>query len=570
VRRPAAARDCRPARVVFYTDGDWLRLATKLAAAASPCAQYYVSIPPVTADKTKFRWDQGWRIDALGPQFHALAEVNYAAWSRWVAAGNGSWYDAGVQARRNMARDNYDVGRGDGWAVNEASSAVRANKGAARQNLRDLLRGLYGGDGGPPLQGPLFVIGVGQSSSGVAIYKATLESWFEDAPFWTDLSTYVSDFSQEVYGDVRAYAVAGATAQERRDSIIPWLQHPLVLANAGPDSTAVARTFLQQRYMPLANAAWSWGGSFGYTDVAYDVMSQYVSAQVYALRSFGAAAGFPQDRLGFAWAPRAPASLTSSQFSAQSAALEDRLAAAIRDSGETVDPADPGVGACGPAGQNLWCGGDLPGARFADAWQTFATWDYPALALRATTPTVAAGAPSQPLTVQLQVGAASVAATTDTAVTLSSASPAGRFAPTPAGPWTPTLVVTVPAGATSATFAYEDTRAGRPALTAAADGRGSTTLTVQVTPGPLARLSVSPAHARVRVGRALILRARGADRYANAVAVRPRWSLAPRTRGRTTQLRGGAVRFVALRRGTATLVATVGRTRTTAHVTVVR
>src|SRR5687768_7945828 len=43
--RPLEAQEsCRPLRAIFYTPGDWLRLATTLAAKASPCAHYYVSI----------------------------------------------------------------------------------------------------------------------------------------------------------------------------------------------------------------------------------------------------------------------------------------------------------------------------------------------------------------------------------------------------------------------------------------------------------------------------------------------------------------------------------------------
>ena len=52
---------CRPLRAVFYAASDWLRLATKLAATGSPCAEYYVSVPPLVADKTTFRRDQAWR-----------------------------------------------------------------------------------------------------------------------------------------------------------------------------------------------------------------------------------------------------------------------------------------------------------------------------------------------------------------------------------------------------------------------------------------------------------------------------------------------------------------------------
>ena len=76
VFRPYAVEaDCRPLRGVFYAQTDWLRLATTLAANASPCAQYSISVPPVVADKTRFRPDQAQRIRALGPSIHALAEI---------------------------------------------------------------------------------------------------------------------------------------------------------------------------------------------------------------------------------------------------------------------------------------------------------------------------------------------------------------------------------------------------------------------------------------------------------------------------------------------------------------
>ncbi|HEX4677694.1 MAG TPA: hypothetical protein VH210_00620, partial [Gaiellaceae bacterium] len=49
---------CRPARVVFYAQTDWMRLATKLAQSPSPCAEYYVSVPPLAADKSQARANQ--------------------------------------------------------------------------------------------------------------------------------------------------------------------------------------------------------------------------------------------------------------------------------------------------------------------------------------------------------------------------------------------------------------------------------------------------------------------------------------------------------------------------------
>src|SRR5690348_10458777 len=46
-----AALVCLPVDAVFYAPTDWLRLAQKLRSNPSACANYYISIPPIT-DKT--------------------------------------------------------------------------------------------------------------------------------------------------------------------------------------------------------------------------------------------------------------------------------------------------------------------------------------------------------------------------------------------------------------------------------------------------------------------------------------------------------------------------------------
>src|SRR3954447_7086405 len=158
-RIAAASADCAPARAVLYAGTDWLRLATKLAANPSPRAQYFVSVPPLAADKSQPRADQAWRIRALGPAFHALAEINVTGWTAWVGANGGDWHAAGVEARRRMAAAGYDVAAGDTWVVNELSSAVRQGTGAARTNMRAFVRGLYEGDGtSPAARGAVFVV----------------------------------------------------------------------------------------------------------------------------------------------------------------------------------------------------------------------------------------------------------------------------------------------------------------------------------------------------------------------------------------------------------------------------
>src|SRR3954453_22056999 len=98
--RRAAAAQSECLRAIFYSPADWLRLAQKLAAHNVPCAQYYVGGPPLAADKTKFRPDQPWRIRALGPNFHGVAEISYNGWARWIAANGSNWFDAGVERPR--------------------------------------------------------------------------------------------------------------------------------------------------------------------------------------------------------------------------------------------------------------------------------------------------------------------------------------------------------------------------------------------------------------------------------------------------------------------------------------
>src|SRR5256885_7478025 len=48
--------NCRlHAEAVFWTAGDWPILGQELAANPSPCADYYISIPPLATNKTDLR-----------------------------------------------------------------------------------------------------------------------------------------------------------------------------------------------------------------------------------------------------------------------------------------------------------------------------------------------------------------------------------------------------------------------------------------------------------------------------------------------------------------------------------
>lgn len=362
---------------VFYAASDWLRLAQKLAANAGDCTDYYVSVTPLAADKTKFRPNQAPQIRALGPRFHAMAEINFAGWANYVKAGH-SWYDAGVEARRRMAAApvSFDVASGDIWALNELNDKVRSGDPVETANLLQFVDGLATGDVGMPyVPGLVFTITVDQLQTATAAYKDELQRWLADGTFWTALERPVRFFAQEVYGDARAWAVPGTQRNDRAGHISDYVEHLAQLAEAGPAEAEPARQFLRRTYVPLMNAAWRWPSAFGWTMLDVDGMKRFVSAQVQANRLYAGQhpQGAPDGRVGFAWAPHNVTDpLPGADFTAQSGDLLDRLAAAIHDS--YAEGGHSPVGACAPGSGEDWCSYDLPGAAFTDAWSTFGSW----------------------------------------------------------------------------------------------------------------------------------------------------------------------------------------------------
>jgi len=379
---PSARADgCRHADVVFYTT-DSLRLAQRLHANPSPCADYYISVTP-SGDLITPRAIAA-TIRSNGPNFHAMAEVRPDEWAKWVTANGKTWFDAGVEARARMATAGYDVSSGDTWAINELKSNVVTDVGTSRADFREFLRGLHMGNG-TPSQGLVFVADPLQITTDLTQYKQQLQDFFGDGPFWTDMSQYVRFWGQEVYADARPWGVAGSDLSTRRDHLNDYLQHALLLAEAGPGGAAAARTFLGHAYTPVANAAWpqipndAAGTGFGYTNVTAPVMEAFIASQVDALRTYSAA-GAPSggDRFGFAWVPKAANGVPPAATFVE---MLDDLATAVHNS--DTDPA----GAC----TGTVCDGTVDGAYFSEAWKIFAAWSPPTNTLEGSGVQVQAG-----------------------------------------------------------------------------------------------------------------------------------------------------------------------------------
>src|SRR5262249_31780148 len=136
------------------------------------------------------------------------------------------------------------------------------------------------------------------------------------------------------------------------------------------------------------------------------------------------------------------------------------------------------AGACA----SPWCTAAVNGAAFTNAWSTFSTWTPTGVGFASLPQTVAAGAATGQMSVQLQIGGIVAALPNDTTVTLPSRSPGGSLSTSPTGPWSPTLGVNVPAGSTSATFYMLDADAGTPTVTASVGGVSATQIEIVTAP----------------------------------------------------------------------------------------
>jgi len=247
--------NCRlHAEAIFWTASDWPTLADAFAADPSPCADYYISIPPLAADKKRLRVLQDDVVRAHGARIHPVAEVTLGGvtgWANWVTGAPGrTWFDAGVEFRNRMADAGYRFDLGETWFLNEFDRSTRLDQAPyTRTAMRDLLRGLY--DGGGTLAPATGIVEIGivythQNIPNVAQYKEDTKSWLEDATFWQDVGPRIRFLAKETYPDGRFWGVASSSRHERIEHLTQYMEHFLNLAEAGPPELDGVREFLSR------------------------------------------------------------------------------------------------------------------------------------------------------------------------------------------------------------------------------------------------------------------------------------------------------------------------------------
>lgn len=395
------APECaKTVEVVAWTANRHRILMRALAENPAPCTHYWITIPAADGDKTDPRAAAVYReVRNLGPNFHPLVEVQLfgTGWASWVAAGNGSWYDAGVEMRRKMAALQLRTDLGETWLLNEFDRTTRVDgpRNAAeiqagrtvpftRAAMKDLVRGLYeGAPGMEPLPGAAEV-GISfahQNLPDVPTYKEELKSYLRDADFWGFMRGKVRWLLHEAYPDSRNQGVPGSTLEERRSHLEDYLFHLLELAKAGGRHTTTADRFLNDAYVPFMNGggyiapggdAFQFVSGHGNTQMPVEDMQKFATEQVYAIRSYAEKnRGEPvAKRIGLSWQPGGP--IPAAEIAANAELIADRLAEAFR---WAYGPGSTPGGACVVPGSVIdWCTFEKTGALFVDVWASFRSW----------------------------------------------------------------------------------------------------------------------------------------------------------------------------------------------------
>lgn len=382
---------CRNVVEVFaVTINDTLRIAQALARGPSPCAEYYVVVPSPANNRCMPRANapSPAQIRSLGPRFHAVAEVTLGTATGLVACREMlgiTWREIGELYRQRMVTAGYRTDLGDTWLLNEFNEGTRRDRGATnRADMAELVAGLHEGGALPDVAGAA-EIGVAYSHQNfpdIPGYREEMKDWLADGSFWAAIDPHVGWTLKEVYADARYQAVPGTSRDERRRHLVPYQQHVLLLANAGPEEASAARAHLRRAYGILLNGAWMAPGGdkqsppfvsgHGMTQIPGEQMLHFVSEQVYAARHFLNTWGDPSPALGFSWQPTVNAT-TIPTLNAIAARIASALADTFRQGGGSAD------GACRPPETDEnWCalGVELdPPAAFTDEWDLFRSWD---------------------------------------------------------------------------------------------------------------------------------------------------------------------------------------------------
>jgi hypothetical protein len=278
-----------------------------------------------------------------------------------------TWYEKGVEFRRRMEKQGYDISAGDTWAINEVPSTFRSDPDV-RVHVRDAIRGLFEGPrGAPNVRGAVFLEGMGSGLTNTGPYKANLEDTLSADAFFDAVSPKTRWWGQETYVSPHDVCVRGANPGVQAEHINAFSHHVSLLAAAAPGATAnKAQSLFERAYTPLLNMV-AKSDAYNTDGVSIDEMRDFVSNQVYAQRAWAITHPGQPRRIGLGWSWH-----RDRVSEAEIKLLAKRIARSI--AGAYAANGGGAARACSPSGAFTFCHCALAGAQFNNAWATFEHW----------------------------------------------------------------------------------------------------------------------------------------------------------------------------------------------------
>lgn len=343
VKQPDAATasaTCeRPALMQVYAQDDWIGIAKTLASAPAGCLEAWISVP------TEPGKDGAWlttrpgmkqRFAELGSNITPMPEVNFNDWNAWGKKHpEVSWLERGQRARAEMERAGYDFDNGDHWTLNEIPVAALVD-GGDRAAVRDLVRGLQGKSSQPT--GVIYVVVTPQPDGMTPALQSELRAWFADDAFWKVMQRSAAAWSSEAYASIRDTCEPGTSMVQQVRALRAYAFHRELFAErmALGDGSPVVTVL--ERSVPLTNAAWSWTDAYGFTEVPAALMQRFIALQVQATTRL-LPDGTPI--VGFAWAPKRPATLSEAAYRRDLATVAAAVRDAVVNDNRTNDRTNP-------------------------------------------------------------------------------------------------------------------------------------------------------------------------------------------------------------------------------------
>ena len=217
----------------------------------------------------------------------------------WVATTGGTWYAAGRRGASAHGRRRVRHLRRRQLGAERAVVRRTTGRRQARVNMRVFLQGpVRRRRRATAARGTVFIAGIGQRTRTFPSIRRGCRTGTRTRGSGATSSHYVSDWSQELYGDIRTTPSPVRRQKHAVTRSTSTCSTRFPSRRRRTATAAAARAFLTATYSPLANAAWQYDAF-----LRLDERSRRADAGLRLGANVRECRG-ANSRFGFAWSPR--------------------------------------------------------------------------------------------------------------------------------------------------------------------------------------------------------------------------------------------------------------------------